>query len=243
MKKQIEKHNRKKKDLYVGKMDRRNIVSGVLVCLLIVNSAIATTITIKNIDTIIQEFDDLFEDPFFHNDTDAQELEGTLKVFFSSNISQQVIIETEYLKNSLLPIVNQTYTILEVGITITKIDLIGEQSPNATFLQTSNRINLFEGINNTEFFKSASIKEGIYSAIFLYFDENIQVETTEGTQNLILQGSTFVVLPFAFLNDNSINVDLEIIKGETAQLVLNFDIILIWITNSATIVLNALIIP
>ncbi|MHA1516660.1 MAG: hypothetical protein ACTSPF_14075 [Candidatus Heimdallarchaeaceae archaeon] len=90
-------------------MDRRNIVSGVLICLVLVNFALVTTITIRDIDSLIEEFDNFLEH------------EGTLNIFYTGNISQQVDSETENLKYSQIPIINQSYTILEVWITITEI--------------------------------------------------------------------------------------------------------------------------
>ena len=69
-------------------MDRRNIVSGVLICLVLVNFALVTTITIRDIDSLIEEFDNFLEH------------EGTLDIFFTCNISQQIDSEAENLKYS-----------------------------------------------------------------------------------------------------------------------------------------------
>ncbi len=211
-------------------MDKRNIVSGVLICLVLGNFALATTITIKDIDSLIEELDNFLEH------------EGTLNIFFSSNISQQIDSETENLKFSLLPIINQSYTILEVWITITEIGLVGIDTDNFTIFGISYQFDLYEGVNTSKFLQSADIAEGLYSAVFLYFDEQIQVKTTEGTINLILPESNFVVIPFKFLDNGSLIVDLDIIQNQTTQILLRFDVIIIWITNTTIITVNSFII-
>jgi len=211
-------------------MDKRNIISGVLICLVLVNFALATTITIRNTDILIHEFDNFLEK------------EGILNIFFSSNISQQIDSETENLKHSLLPIINQSFTILELWITITEIGLVGRNTDNFTISEISYMFDLHEGLNTSKFLQSADIAEGFYSAVFLYFDEQIQVKTTEGTINLILPEKNFVVIPFNFLDNGSLIVDLEIIQNQTSQIVLWFDVIIIWITNTIVITLNSFII-
>jgi len=211
-------------------MDKRNIVSGVLICLILVNFAVAVTITNRNIDSIIQEIDNF------------NEKEGTLNIFFSSNISQQTETETENLKLSQLPIINQSYTILEVWLTITEIGLVGRNTDNFTIFGISYQFDLYEGVNTSKLLQSADITEGLYSAIFLYFDEQIQVKTTEGTIDLILPENNFVVIPFNFLDNESLMVDLEIKENQTAQILLGFDVIIVWITNTIIITLNSFII-
>ncbi|NPD88834.1 MAG: hypothetical protein HGN29_08910 [Asgard group archaeon] len=211
-------------------MDRRNILSGVLICLILVNFTLATTITIRNIDIIIQEIDNF------------NEKEGTLNIFFSSNFSQQINSETGNLKLSLLPIINQSYTILEVWLTITEIGLVGRSTDNFTIFGISHQFDLYEGVNTSKFLQSADIAEGFYSAVFLYLDEQIQVKTTEGTINLILPENNFVVIPFNFLDNDSQVVDLDIIQNQTAQILLRFDVIIVWITNTVIITLNSFII-
>jgi len=139
-------------------MDKRNIVSGVLICLILVNFALATTITVRNIDSIRHEIDDFLEK------------EGTLNIFFSSNISQQINSETENLKYSLLPIINQSTTIFEVWLTITEIGLVGRNADNFTIIDISYQFDLYEGVNTSEFLQSAETTKGFYSAMFLYFD-------------------------------------------------------------------------
>ena len=211
-------------------MDKRDIFSGVLICLLLVNFALATTITIRNIDTLIHEFDNFLEH------------KGTLNISFSSNISQQIDSETENLKHSLLPIINQSYTILELWITITEIGLVGGNTDNFTIVGTSYQFDLYEGVNTSKFLQSADVAEGSYSAVFLYFDEQIQVKTTEGTINLFLTENNFVVLPFRFLDNGSLIVDLDIIQNQTDQILLWFDVIILWITNTTIITVNSFII-
>ena len=211
-------------------MDKRNILSGVLICFILVNFALATTITIRNIDIIRQEIDNFLEK------------EGTLNIFFSSNISQQIDSEIENMKYSLLPIINHSYDILEVWITITEIGLVGKNTDNFTIFGISDQFDLYEGVNTSKFLRSADITEGLYSAIFLYFDEQIQVKTTEGTIDLILPENNFVVIPFIFLDNDSLIVDLEIIENQTAQILLGFDVIIIWITNTIIITLNSFVI-
>ncbi|MHA1219874.1 MAG: hypothetical protein ACTSO5_14515 [Candidatus Heimdallarchaeaceae archaeon] len=211
-------------------MDRRNIVSGVLICIVLVNFALATTITFRNIDSLLQEFDNFLEH------------EGTLDIFFTCNISQQIDSEAENLKYSLLPIINQSYTILEVWITITEIGLVEKNTENFTIFGISYQFDLYEGINTSKFLQSADISKGSYSAVFLYFDEQIQVKTTEGTINLILTENNFVVIPFRFLDNGSLIVDLDIIQNQTDQILLWFDVIIIWITNTTIITLNSFII-
>lgn len=211
-------------------MDKRNIVSGVLILLILVNFALAATITVKNADLIIQEINDFLEK------------EGTLNIFFSSNISQQIDTETENLKHSFLPIINESSTILEVLLTITKIGLVGRSTDNLTILGISYQFDLYKGVNTSEFLQSANITQGSYSAIFLYFDEQIQVKTTEETIDLFLPENNFVVIPFNLLDNDSQIVDLEIIKSQTAQILLWFDVIIIWITNTIIITLNSFII-
>ena len=211
-------------------MDRRNIVSGVLICLLLVNFALVTTITIRDIDNLIEEFDNFLEH------------EGTLNIFYTGNISQQVDSETENLKYSQLPIINQSYTILEVWITITEIGLVGIDTDNFTIFGISYQFDLYEGVNTSKLLKSADIARGSYSAVFLYFDEQIQVKTTEGTINLILTENSFVVLPFRFLDIGGPIVDLDIIQNQTDQILLWFDVIILWITNTTIITVNSFII-
>jgi len=211
-------------------MDRRNIVSGVLICLVLVNLALVTTITIRDIDNLKEEFDNFLEH------------EGTLNIFYTGNISQQIDSETENLKYSQLPIINQSYTILEVWITITEIGLVGIDTDNFTIFGISYQFDLYEGVNTSKLLQSADIAKGSYSAVFLYFDEQIQVKTTEGTINLILTENNFVVLPFRFLDIGSPIVDLDIIQNQTDQILLWFDVIILWITNTTIITLNSFII-
>ena len=211
-------------------MDKRNIFSGVLICLILVNFTLATTITIRNIDIILQEFDNFIEK------------EGTLDIFFSSDISQQIDSETENLKLSQIPIINHSYTILEVWITITEIGLVGRNTDNLTIFGISYQFDLFEGVNTSKFLQSADIAKGFYSAVFLYFDEQIQVKTTEGTINLILPEYNFVVIPFNLLDNESQVVDLDIIQNQTAQILLWFDVIIVWMANTVIITLMSFII-
>ncbi len=204
-------------------MDRRNIFSVVLIGLVLVNAVLATTITIRNFDTIVQEFEDIFEH------------KGILDIFFTSNISQQIETQVEGLKLLPLPVINQTYEILEVWINIKEIGLVGRDTSNFTVFQSSNLVNLYEGVNTSKFLKSVNVTEGDYSAVFLFFDENIHVVTTEGSIDLIFTDKNFVVVPFVFLDNEGLTGNLDIRKDQTSQILLSFEMIIIWPINSVVI--------
>ena len=200
-------------------MDKRNIVSILLICFLGVNIGLAITITSKNMDIIIQEYYTFFDQ------------KGKINISFSSNISQVDLTA----QNSKLKLQPSIYTISEVWLTITEIGLVGKDSADFTIFRSSNKIDLYEALESNKFLQSAHISEGFYSAIFLYLDGDIQVETTEGIKNLTIIGIGFLVIPINILNDGTETVDLEIIKNQTTDLLINFEVTLFWITNTAIV--------
>jgi len=60
--------------------------------------------------------------------------------------------------------------------------------------------------------------------------------------NLTLPENNFMVIPFNFLDNENQIADLEIIENQTVQILLCFDVSIIWMANTIIITLNSFII-
>jgi hypothetical protein len=214
-------------------MDRRNQLSIVIISLIIIGGSLAAPLTVRDHEIIL---DDFLNSPLFPSFNE----EGILKLYYTSDYSEQN--ETLPLFEDYLLASNDSITVQRIWINITEILLLGKRAGNSAFFVSDDSFDVLDAYNDTLLLKSGNLTAAAYSGIQIFFDNTVLVQTETEFYEFELQSKSFVTLPFKmFGQENGNNVDLNIVENTINEVILDFNIDILWQNSTAMITTKALI--
>ncbi len=214
-------------------MDKRNQLTIAIISIIIIGGSIATPLTVRDHALIL---DDFLNSPLFPTLAN----EGTLKLYYTSDYTEQN--ETLPLSvNYMTLATNETYNIQRIWINITEIQLLGRRAGNSVFFTNDDVFDVLDGLNETELLKVGNLTAAEYSGIQLYFDSSILVQTEEDFYMFELQSKNFVTIPFNLFGNESGNVDLSIVENSITEVLLDFNLEILWQNSTVRVTTSALI--
>ncbi len=203
-------------------MQGRNKLTIVLTMMILSGVLIGTLITIRDYDLIISDFQDFVNNPL---DWDDPNMEGNLNLYIEGLISENDSETTNLVGKTL----SQQHLISHLYLTLTHMQILEVEEDIPTDLILNNRVIDLLDINNTiNLFDSFTLQSGNYSVLHVYFERQIIASTYEGNITLTAQGSGFFTIPFYSNNYNKVVSNLEINEDEESNLLLVFQMQIIW---------------
>jgi len=215
-------------------MDKRNQLTIAILSIIIIGGSIATPLTVRDSVVILDDFLNSPLFPLFQDD-------AILRLYYTSDYSEQ---------NETLPLsvdfsalaTKDSINITRIWITITEIQLLGKKAGNSVFFTNDDVFDVLDGLNDTQLLKEGNLTAATYSGLQIVFDSTIQVQDdNEDLYYFDLQGKNFVTLPFNMFGQESGNVDLDLVENTINQVLLEFNLEILWNNSSVTVTTKALI--
>ena len=218
-------------------MNKRNLITLFLLSIITSSIVVSGILTFRNYDEIVEDLNsiDIFPtEPIYDGDDELKT--GILELFYLSSVSESQVSKS---MNSYGP-PNVTETLQNVWINITKIELVGNDSKLINLFDDHVQLDLKKAEEGTIFLFSFNITIGFYSLIKIYYENTLVTNSTEGVEKTyIIQGSTFLVIPFRQNKSSSNQSNLEITKNAKKNIYLDFNLNLITFTQSAVLTIQA----
>ncbi|OLS29651.1 MAG: hypothetical protein HeimAB125_21760 [Candidatus Heimdallarchaeota archaeon AB_125] len=214
-------------------MDKRNQLTITILSIIIIGGSIATPLTVRDSAIIL---DDFLNSPLFPSLRD----DGILRLYYTSDYSEQNETLPLYLDYSILA-PNDTVNVQRIWINITEIQLLGKRAGNSVFFTNDDVFDVLDGLNETQLLKAGNLTAATYSGIQIYFDTTIIIQTDEGFYELELQSKNFVTLPFNMFGQENGMFDLDIVENTINEVVLDFNLEILWQNSSVMITTKALV--
>ncbi len=213
-------------------MDKRNKLSIVLISFILIGGSIAIPILVRDYETIINDF---INSPIFP--PPISEL-GTLNLYYTSDFSEENLTLIEPL-GIILNADNDTETILRIWISITEITLLGKKAGNSLFFTSDDVFDVLDALNDTQLLKTGNITAAEYAGIQLHFNTTILIQTDVDFYTFEIQGNNIIALPFNMFNQVNSTTDLNIVNETINDVLLDFNIEVLWQNSTARIITKA----
>ncbi|MHA2358462.1 MAG: DUF4382 domain-containing protein [Candidatus Heimdallarchaeaceae archaeon] len=200
----------------------RNKLTITLVVMMIAGFSVATLVTVKDHDLILNQFEEFWEDPF---SWDGIQNEGILHLYIEGDVSENSTGSDVLILESVPP----QYQIMHLYLTINKIEIkLKNQNSFRILFATPRTIDLKDLNNTLDLFDSFSIPEGNYSSLRLHYDNEIIAETDQGNKTFTSQGSDLLSIPLYRNRINRTDSELQIRKNRDSNLLLSLNMQIRW---------------
>ncbi len=215
-------------------MENRNKISIAIISFIVIAGSIATPLMVRDYESIIGDFTNspFFPPPILH--------EGTLNLYYSSDYIED--------NSTILPVpelslndINESEIVLRIWINITDITLLGKKAGNSQFFTSDDVFDVLEALNDTQLLKSGNITAAEYVGIQLHFNTTIFIQTDVDFYYFEIQGNNVITLPFNMFNQENMKVDLNIVEDTVTDVILDFNLELLWQNSTARIMPKALV--
>ena len=214
-------------------MDKRNQLTVLIISLIIIGGSIATPLTIRDHTQIL---DDFLHSPLFP----VLPNEGTLKLYFESDFTEEnttLPLSLDYgIKASNISVIVQ-----RIWINITEIQLVGKRAGNSVFFTSDDVFDILDGLYDTKLLKSGNLTAAEYSGIQLFFNTTVLIQTNEDIFYFELQGKDFVVLSFNMFGQENSMIDLNIVEDTISEVILDFNLEILWQNSTVRMTTKALV--
>ena len=202
-------------------MNGRNKLTVLMVIVILSCSSLAATITIKDRNQIVNDFQNFVNDPFTWDD--YRDNNGFLNLYISGNTVEN---DTE---ESMMSLCAAAIEIYQLILVITSIEFKIQGEDKTIKLSDSPFIIDLKDINNTrDLIDVFEIQENQYSALHLYYDQEIIAKTNQGNKTLDVQGSGFFSIPIQYSNSNRTQTNITVEKDMSSNLLLSFQMQIRW---------------
>ena len=215
-------------------MDKRNLLSIAIISVIIVVGAIATPIVVRDYDIII---DDFINSPIFP--PPIPDL-GTLNLYYTSDYTEENI-STILLPEMTINAHNESEVVLRIWINILDITLLGKKIGNSNFFTSDDVFDILDALNDTQLLKSGNITAAEYAGIQLQFNTTIIIQTDADLYSFEIQGNNIITIPFNMFNQVNNTVDLNIVEDTINDVILDFNIEILWQNSTARVITKALV--
>ena len=203
-------------------MNGRNRMTLIFVITIVACSSLAAIITIKDYNTIITDFHNFVNDPFTWDN--YQDNYGFLNLYVSGDTEVENDTSGLILINASPQV--EIYQLLIV-INYIKFKSSGRDI-TIDLIKSPITIDLAEINNTQDLLNSFEIPVDRYSALHLYYDQDITADTSHGNKTFHSTGSGFIIVPVfhSFTNQSQTNISIEKVMG--SSLLLHFQMQIRW---------------
>ena len=216
-------------------MDKRNQISIAIISCIIIVGSLATPLTIRDYDTIIDDFinSPIFPPPILH--------EGTLNLYYTCDYSEENSPIMDFIELSLNA-ANETENITGIWISITEITLLGQKAGNSKFFTSDDVFDILVAQDNHTLLKSGNLTAAEYAGVQLHFNSTITIQIGSDTfYAFSIQGNNIITVPFNIFNQANSSADLDIVEDTINDVLLDFNLEILWQNSTARILTKAYI--
>ncbi len=223
-------------------MNKRDSLSVVIIGLIILGGSLASLITIRDFDKIIENFTTP-SNPFYpdgNNDTenDLKEKIGRLNLFYSS------MVDTSKMENLFNSIVSSTQSfdnfsndIDHLWITFTHITLVGRNVDNSPIVENKLTLDLITASEEEQLLITIELPAGNYSMLKLHYESTAIVQSDGVNSTFGIQGNNFAVITFTDKQDKEQDLEIEADQSKKAKVIFMYTVI--WMIEQLTLTIVA----
>lgn len=221
---------------------KRDALTLIIIGLIIIGGSLATLITIRDFDSILEDFA-IPSNPFYpdgKNDTenDLKEKIGRLMLYYSSLVDTSTM---EKLFNSIISSTqsfdNFSNDIEHLWITFTYIRLVGRDVDNSTIVENKLTLDLITASEQEQLLTSIELPAGNYSMLKLHYESTAIVQIDGVNSTFGIQGSNFAVITFTDKQGKEQDLEIETDQSKKAEMICIYNII--WMIEQLTLTIVA----